>query len=208
MTVGTVLWESKNAVRTIVSNRFLRLFVPCALILNLLGAGPLTLALPLCLEKGFGVDLYGYLISVFTVGQLLCVVLLGVIKLTPKARFWVMSLGFSCAVFFFVGAYLSRNFVIMCAFAFIGSFLNCAGNTVFNASMRLALPEENRSAILGFLQSASVGGTALSAVIYGLLGDVFPLSITFAAGQIISIAPMLYLCFHKATKEFALNHCN
>lgn len=207
MTIKTILQDSRKAIGTIVSNRFLCLFVPCALILNLLGAGPLTLILPFCLEKGFSVDMYGYLVSVFTVAQLLCVVLLGTVKLKPKARFWVMALGFSCSVLFLVLAYLSRQFIAICIFAFIGSFLNCAGNTVFNASLMLALPEENRSAILGFIQSASVGGTALSAVIYGLLGDAFALYFVFSAGSAVSLIPMLYMCFHKKTKEFVLEHC-
>ena len=62
------------------------------------------------------------------------------------------------------------------------------------------------SAILGFIQSASVGGTALSAVIYGLLGDVLPLYLVFTVGNLLSLAPMLYLCFNSRTKEFVLNH--
>lgn len=206
VTVKGILQDTKIAVATIFSSRFLRLFVPSALILNLLGSGCFSLVLPFCREKGFSVDMYGYLVSVYTVGSLLCVVLLGAVKLKPKARFWVMALGFSGAVPFLVATYLSNQFVPMCILAFIGSFLNCAGNTVFNASLMLALPEENRSAILGFIQSACTGGTALSAVIYGLLGDVFPLDLVFAVGSAISIVPMLYLCFHPKTKDFVLHH--
>jgi hypothetical protein len=51
-----------------------------------------------------------------------------------------------------------------------------------------------------------VGGTALSALIYGLLGDVFPLYLVFIAGSALSLLPMLWLCFHPKTKEFVLNH--
>ena len=206
VTVKTILQDSRKAIQAIVSNRFLRLFVPCALILNLLCAGAFTLILPFCLEKGFNVDIYGYLVSIFTVAQLLCVVLLGTVKLKPKARFWVMAIGFSCSEPFLIFAYLAHQFLPMCIFAFLGSFLNCAGNTVFNASLMLALPEENRSAILGFIQSASVGGSALSAVIYGLLGDIFPLYLTFIVGSAISLIPMLYMCFHPHTKEFIIEH--
>jgi MFS family permease len=206
VTVRTVLGDSRRAIQEILTHRFLSLFVPCALILNLLGAGPLTLVLPFCMEKGFTVDMYGYLMSVWTVGSLICVVLLGAVKLSPKARFWVMAIGFSASGVFMLLAYLSSGFVPMCVLAFIGAFLNCAGNSVFNASLMLALPEENRGAILGFVESASVGGTALSAVIYGVLGDVFPLYMVFAAGTAISLLPMLYMCFHPKTREFVLEH--
>ncbi len=206
VTVKGIFRDSGTAVRTILSEPCLRLFVPCALILNLLGAGPLTLVLPFALEKGFTVDMYGYIMSVWTVGSLICVVLLGTVKLRQKVRFWVMAIGFSVSGIFLILAYLATGFVPMCVFIFIGAVLNCAGNSVFNASLMLALPEENRGAILGFIQSASVGGTALSAVLYGVLGDVFPLYLVFAAGTAISLVPMLYLCFNPITRKFVLEH--
>ena len=206
VTVKGILRDSKAAVKEIFSEPCLRLFVPSALILNLLGAGPLSLVLPFCMEKGFSVDMYGYLMSVWTVASLVCVVLLGAVKFKPKARYWIMAIGFCASVVFLVLAYLSTSFVPMCILVFVGAFLNCAGNSVFNASLMLALPEENRGAILGFIQSASVGGTALSAVIYGFLGDVFPLYIVFAVGSAISLAPMLYMCFNRRTWDFILNH--
>jgi MFS family permease len=201
-----ILRDSSDAVKAIFSEPCLRLFVPCALILNLLGAGPLTLVLPFSLEKGFTVDMYGYLMTAWTAASLICVVLMGIVKLSPRARFWVMAVGFSASGVFLILAYLSTQFWPMCVLIFVGAFLNCAGNTVFNASLMLALPEENRGAILGFIQSASVGGTALSAVLYGVLGDVFPLYLVFVVGNAISLIPMLYMCFHPRTKEFVLNH--
>ncbi len=206
VTLKGILADSKGAIKTILSGPCLRLFVPCALILNLLSAGPFTLILPFCLEKGFTVDMYGYLMSVWTAAYLICTLLLGAIKFGSKARYWIMALGFSASVVFLTLAYLSNGFLPMCIFAFMGAVMNCAGNTVFNASLMLALPEENRGAILGFIQSASIGGSALSAVLYGLLSDVFPMYLVFTAGSLISLAPMLYMCFHPRTKEFVLEH--
>ena len=206
VSVKSVLEDTRKAVGTVFSDRCLKLFVPCALILNLLGAGPTSLMIPFCLEKGFTMDMYGYLMTVWTAGYLVCVVLLGVVKLSPKARFWVMALGFSSSVLFSTLAYLANSFIPLCIAAFLSSLSNAAGNTVFSASLMLALPEENRGAILGFIQAASTGGCALSAVIYGFLGDVFPLYLVFVAGTVISLAPMLYLCFNSRTKEFVLNH--
>ena len=202
----SILRDSKEAVRMIFSDKCLQLFVPCALLLNLLGAGPLTLVLPFCMEKGFTVDMYGYLMAIWTAASLICVLVLGVVKLNPKTRFWVLAVGFTSSVLFFGLTYITKQFVPLCIMAFLASFANCAGNTIFNASLMLALPEENRGAILGFFQSASIGGTALSAVIYGALGDVLPLYLVFTVGNLLSLAPMLYLCFDPRTKEFVLNH--
>ena len=202
----SILRDSKEAVRMIFSDKCLQLFVPCALLLNLLGAGPLTLVLPFCMEKGFTVDMYGYLMAIWTAASLICVLVLGVVKLNPKTRFWVLAVGFTSSVLFFGLTYITKQFVPLCIMAFLASFANCAGNTIFNASLMLALPEENRGAILGFFQAASIGGTALSAVIYGALGDVLPLYLVFTVGNLLSLAPMLYLCFNPRTKEFVINH--
>jgi MFS family permease len=132
--------------------------------------------------------------------------MLGVVKLKPKARFRVMSIGFLLSIPCFIAVYFSNNFIVSCVFAFLGGIFNCLGNSVFNASLMLALPQENRSAILGFINSASVGGTALSALIYGLLGELFPLYIVFSVGSAISLIPMIYLCTNKSVKTFILDH--
>lgn len=206
VTVKSILRDSKFAIKSIAAEPCLRIFVPCALLLNLLSAGPLSMVLPFIMEKGFSVDHYGYLMSVWTAASLICVVLLGAIKLKPKMRFWSMAIGFLGAEIFMIVAYLSNQFIPMCIMVFIGAFLNSAANAIFNASLMLALPEENRGAILGFISSASVGGTALSTVLYGILGDIFPLYIIFAIGSAVSLVPMIYLCFHSQTKKFILTY--
>ena len=201
-----IITDIKTAVKTILSEPCLKIFVPSALLLNLLGAGAFSLMLPFCLEKEFSVDMYGYLMSIWTAASLVSVVILGAIKFSPKARFWIMALSFTASTILLAFGYLSRSFLALCIFASLGAITNTAGNTIFNASLMLALPEENRSAILGFLQSASTGGMALSTLIYGLLGDVFPLQYLFAIGTLLSLAPMMYLCFNKKTREFILSN--
>lgn len=207
VTVRGVLSDSVSAARAIIADNCLRVFVPFALILNLLAAGPLTLMLPFCMERGFTVDMYGYLVATYSVASLVMVLILGVVKMKPTVRFWVMSLGFSLSIPFMIAAYFQTQFILTCIFAFLAGLFNCAGNSVFNAALMLALPEKNRSAILGFIRSMSVGGTALSALIYGLLGEFFPLYIIFSIGCAISLAPMLYMCFTPSTKRFILENC-
>lgn len=206
VTVKGLLKDFGGAVREIFRSKALALFVPCALILNLLGAGPLALVLPFCMEKGFTVDMYGYLMAIWTASALVCVLVLGVVKLSPKARYWVMAVSFISSVVFFGLTYLAESFVFMCIAAALASATNCAGNTVFNAALMLALPEDDRGAVLGFIQAASTGGTALSTVIFGVLGDVIPLYLVFTVGNLISLVPMLYLCLHRETKKFVLEH--
>ncbi len=202
----SILRDSKAAINEIISDPHLRIFVACMLIINLLAAGPFSLILPFTMEKNFSVEQYGYLMSVWSIASLSSVILLGIIKFSPKTRFWIMAVSFSASCIFMVLTFLSKQFIPMCIMAFIAGFLNAAGNAIFNASLMLALPEKNRGSIMGFISSASVGGTALSSVIYGILGDIFPLYIVFAIGSAISLAPMLFLSFHKRTRSFILSH--
>lgn len=206
VTVKGLLKDSKSAIQTIISEPCLKIFVPCALIINLLAAGVFSLILPFTMEKDFSLDQYGYLMSVWTIGGLIGVVLLGIIKLKPKTRFWTMAIGFCLSCVFLVLAFLSTEFLPLCIFAFLGAFMNTVGNSIFNASFVLALPEKNRGAIMGAFSSASIGGTAISSLIYGILGDIFPLYIVFSIGSALSLIPMLYLCFHPKTKNFILSH--
>ena len=206
VTVKGVLVDFGKAIKSIFSDRCLRLFVPFALLLNLLGAGPISLMLPFCMEKGFTMDMYGYLLSVQVAGSLLSVLVLGIFQLKPKTRFVLMAIGFIGSQTLCVLAFFAKGFVPMAVLLFLSALLNAAGNSIFNAALMLALPEENRGAILGFIEAASVGGCALSAVIYGLLGEFFPLYLVFAAGSLISIPFALYLFCHRSIRDFILHH--
>ena len=88
----------------------------------------------------------------------------------------------------------------------VGLNKNAVGNAIFNAALMLALPDENRGAILGFVSAASMGGCALSAVVYGVLGDLFPLHLVFVAGCILALPFALYLFCHRNVREFILTH--
>lgn len=206
VSVKGILKDTTVAIKTIFSNPSLKIFIPCALIVNFLASGPFTLMLPFTMEKGFTLEQYGIFMSASTVASLVCVIFLGIFKLKSKTRFWMMAGGFSLSVVCSILTYLSTDYLSMCITMFLSSFLNSAGNAIFNASLMLALPEENRGGILGFISSASVGGSALSAVAYGFLSDVFPMHIVFAAGSALSLAPMLFMSFHPKTKEFVLTH--
>ena len=206
VTVKGVLTDFGKAIKAIFANPCLRLFVPFALLLNLLGAGPISLMLPFCMQKGFTMDMYGYLLSVQVAGSLLCVLALGIFKLQPRTRFSLMCTGFIFSQTLSVLAFFMTDFLPMAVLVFLSALLNAAGNSIFNAALMLALPEENRGAILGFIDAACVGGCALSAVIYGLLGEFFPLHLVFAAGSFLSLPFALYLFLHRSTKEFILTH--
>jgi MFS family permease len=206
VTVKGVLNDTKTAIVDIFSHPQLKLFIPCLLITNLLAAGPFTLMIPFTEQKGFSIEQYGLIMSIWTAASLVSVVILGIFKLSSKVRYWALAISFMLSNTFMIITFASTEYVPMCIFAFIAAFCNAAGNAIFSASMMLALPEKNRGAILGFISSACTGGSAFSAVIYGVLGDIFPLPLVFIAGTLIAYIPLIFLCFNKKTKEFILSN--
>ena len=193
-------------VREVLETPALRLFIPSVILVNFLGAGPMTLMLPFVLDKGFTVDMYGYLMSVEMAATFLCVCILSIVKLKPGVRYYSMAASFLLASAFCIIGYGTGSYALMCAMLFLGGFLNTVGNSIFNAALMLALPEANRGAILGFVNAASTGGTACSAVVFGFLCDRFPIPAVFIGATLVSMLPLGYMCLHKTTKEFVLTH--
>ena len=206
VTAKGLLADMHVAILEIIHNQFLRLFISSALIVNLLDAGPFSLMLPFAMEKGFSVDAYGYLMSISTAASFVCVIIIGSVKLKRKTQYRLMAIGFLSSMLFYLIAYSATNYWQVAMMFFLGSFTNTLGNGIFNSVIMMALPEDKRGVLLGFLNSGSVGGMALSTVIYGLLCDVFPTQYVFTVGTVLGVIPMCYLCFHKNTKKFILTH--
>lgn len=206
VTAAGILAGFRLGFRAIGKQPFLRLFLPCAILLNFLGSGPFALMLPFVLEKGFTVEQYGYLMSISTAASFLGVCLLGAAKLKPRSRYACFALGFLLSSILFVFAYAQRSYIPLCILSFLACLANTIANGVGNAAIMVALPEDSRGAIIGLISAASLGGNALSTVAYGFLCDIFPVYLVFIAGSLLAIAPMAYVCLHKDTREFILNH--
>ena len=206
VTVSGILKDFKVAFIEIFTNKFLKIFVPAATLLNLLGSGPLTLLLPFMVEKGYTVEMYGVFMAVETAASLVGVFLLGIFKMKKSTRYYLMATSFIASTFFYILTFLSTNFVMMCVWMFVACFVNCIGNSIFGATIVLAMPEENRAGMLGLFSATSMGGCAISSVIFGVLGEMMPLTVLFVAGNVVSIPLMIWMCLHKNTKEFILEN--
>lgn len=204
VTIKCTIQNMRIGISTVLRDPHLRLFVFCALASNLLGAGSMSLMLPFVLGKGFGVDTYGLIMSVETFGSLLCVVLLGIVKLSPKQRYGFMAAGFIASGIFYITGYLADQMHLLAGMLFLGCFFNTLGNSVFSSVLMLALPEQNRGAILGFFSAGATGGCALSAVLYGFLCDRYPIEQVFIAGTVLCAPIMLFMCLNKATRQFMM----
>lgn len=201
------VWQDmQKGINIIIKDHNLNFFIPYALIINFLGSGAMALMMPYLLDKGFDIAQYGYAMGIMTIASLLGTVILSVLKITPKQRYQILSFGFIFSIIFFEIAYLCHDRYLIMIMLGLGTLGNALANAIFNASLMLALPQDNRGAVLGLATSGSIGGSALSSMIYGILGDIFSLQLVFVISNTITIIPLYLLCVSKITKAFILNH--
>lgn len=201
------VWQDMQKGLTIIINDHdLNFFIPYALIINFLGSGTMALMMPYLLDKGFSITHYGYAMGVMTIASLLGTMILSILKITPKQRYQILSCGFIFSIISFEIAYLCPDHYFVMIMLGLGTLGNALANAIFNASLMLALPQDNRGAVLGLTTSGSIGSSALSSVIYGILGDIFSLQLVFVISNTVTIIPLYLLCVSKITKAFILNH--
>ena len=206
ISIPTVLHDMKSGVMGVFNNKGLRIFIFMALLINLLSGGTLDLFMAFVLESGFTLEHYSIFMATETAASLITVMLLGIFKFSSKTRYFLFAFGFIGSAIFYLIAYNIRIFYIMLPSLFMAASLNVFGNSIFNAALVLALPLENRGAILGFVRAASTAGAALSALIYGALCEIYPTWIVFTVGVIISFIPVIFMCMNKNTKQFILEN--
>ena len=201
------VWQDMQKGLTIIINDHdLNFFIPYALIINFLGSGTMALMMPYLLDKGFSITHYGYAMGFMTIASLLGTMILSILKITPKQRYQILSCGFIFSIISFEIAYLCPDHYFVMIMLGLGTLGNALANAIFNASLMLALPQDNRGAVLGLTTSGSIGTSALSSVIYGILGDIFSLQLVFVISNTVTIIPLYLLCVSKITKTFILNH--
>lgn len=196
----------QTGLKIIINDHNLNFFIPYALIINFLGSGTMALMMPYLLAKGFNITEYGYAMGFMTIASLMGTLILSILKITPKQRYQILALGFIISLISYEIAYLCHHHYLVMIMLGLGTLGNALANAIFNASLMLALPQDNRGTVLGMATSGSIGSSALSSMIYGILGDIFSLQLVFVISNIIAIIPLYLLCVSKTTKAFILSH--
>jgi len=175
----------------------LNLIIIGAMIANFLGAGYMALLLPLALQKGMTITEYGLFISASSLAALLAMAGMGIHKIKDKNRPFMFGFSFIAATFFTVFALLGHGFWWVTIFFFFSDIFNVIGNAILNVTMTLAIPRDKRATVIGFVASFSIGGMALSVLMYGFLAEYYDLSTLAIIGTIASLIPLLPIILSK-----------
>ncbi|MEA5026138.1 MAG: MFS transporter [Erysipelotrichaceae bacterium] len=173
----------------------------CALVINLFSSGFSTLLIAYVLSRGLNMIQYGTIAAASSLGGLLGMLLISVLKIKEAKRYTVSMTSFILSGFFMmIGLYLGDYYSLL-IFFFIGQLTNSIGNALFNAAFIVYTPQEKRGMITGFVTSASIGGSAFSALLYGLLGEIISLTTLGIVGNLLAVFPFIIIIMDKNTRE-------
>ncbi len=197
----TALKDVSAGLKVIFENPNLRIILPTALMLNLICSGASRLTMPLVLENGMGMEHYGLIMSAGSAGVMICTVILRSRSFSPKTNYFIMRLGIVINAVFYIAFCLSHSFQGFFTSQLIMRFGNGMFNAVLNSAMIKAMPADKRGVITGIISSVSTGSIAVSTIIYGFAGDVFPLKAVFLTSAVLVILPFAIPFTSKNIKE-------
>ncbi|QSX06889.1 MFS transporter [Sedimentibacter sp. zth1] len=199
-----ILQDLKIGFKSMLSIKGLNALFCLAIFINFFAGGIFGLILLVTTEKGFSLEQYGLLMSIISIGGLLGALFVSIYKIPSKKRPTYLYLGFIISSILFAIGFTLHSFIALAVIFLIGIFLNTLANMLLNASFMLLIPNDKRAAILGFLTASSMGGMALSTVMYGILAEIFSISMLASIGFLITIIPLLFLVKNKQLQQILI----
>lgn len=195
-----ILADIKEGASFVLTTPGLSTMMISALAINFFASGFYTLLIAFVLSKGLDMIQYGVIAASSSLGGLVGMLFISIYKIKPEHRYGVSIYSFiGSGVLMIIGISLG-SYIYLIIFMFVAQLLNAIGNALLNAAFILYTPQEKRGMITGFVSSASIGGSAFSALLYGLLGEVISLSVLGIFGNLLAVIPFIIILMDKNTR--------
>ncbi|GAA0126925.1 MFS transporter [Clostridium sp. CTA-19] len=170
----------------------LRNIFACACMLNFCFCGAMILFKVYCKEVEFlGIERFGYLMTLYSVGAILASILLSVFKIKKENKFkvYLISLLFFSANAFLIP--LAGSYIMMVVIMFFMAFFMVVFNNLFDSAMILVIPANKRGKVSAIAGTLSMGLAPLGTLIGGVLGEFmsagYAMAILFTIGCVFTI---------------------
>jgi len=195
-----ILTDIKEGASFVLKTPGLSTMMISALAINLFASGFYTLMIAFVLSKGLDMIQYGVIAASSSLGGLVGMFFISIHKIKPKHRYAVSIYSFiGSGILMIIGISLG-SYIYLIIFMFVAQFLNAIGNALLNAAFILYTPQEKRGMITGFVSSASIGGSAFSALLYGFLGEVTSLTLLGIIGNLLAVIPFVIILMDSNTR--------
>lgn len=196
-----ILGDIKEGASFVFKTPGLSTMMISALTINLFASGFYTLLIAFVLSKGLSMIQYGVIAAASSLGGLVGMFFISFHKIKSENRYAVSIYSFIVSGILMIIGISLGSYIYLIIFMFVAEFLSAIGNALLNAAFILYTPQEKRGMITGFVASAAIGGSALSALLYGLLGELISLTILGIFGNFLAIIPLIIILMDKNTRE-------
>lgn len=165
--------DFKSGIKYAVSHTGLRNFFLLASFMNFMLTTAIISLMPYFQRtESLGVEKYGIVLSVMSIGMLLGGVLMSILKITDKNRFKIFFFSMTICLVCLALSLMWGYWMITILF-FIGGFLLVIVNIIIGAVMQLIVEPEQRGKFFAFASSISAALTPLGMAVGGVMSDVY-----------------------------------
>ena len=183
----TVVEDLKESMSFLTNNTGIMKMGLIIILTNFLVSGFYNLLLPYVLGNGMSTQQYGYLGAFVSAGSLIGTLLLSMVNIYNRKPMRIIALVYPFTIITGALAIYLASFKLTAVLLLISFIFNGILNGILNAIIIIILPENRRGVLSSIIMTVVIIGNALSALIYGVLGDLVRLNILGAAGYLLAL---------------------
>jgi predicted MFS family arabinose efflux permease len=183
----TVVEDLKESMSFLTNNIGIMKMGLIIILTNFLVSGFYNLLLPYVLGNGMSTQQYGYLGAFVSAGSLIGTFLLSMVNIYNRKPMRILAGVYPLTIITGALAIYLASFKLTAVLLLISFVFNGILNGILNAIIIIILPENRRGVLSSIIMTVVIIGNALSALIYGVLGDLVRLNILGAAGYLLAL---------------------
>jgi MFS family permease len=196
------LTELKSGFIFILNKKGLTFLISFCIAMNFFGIIGITLILPYCKRYQYlGVTKYGILMAFLSIGLLAGHLLMSMIKIAPKNRFFIFCLTiFLCCISIIMFPFISFFpilAILMSIYGVCGAFNGVILQTVF----QFVTPQEIRGKVFSLLQSLLTATAPIGFACCGIIAEFISLKALISGSWVIMLLLFIPILFSNSLKQ-------
>ncbi|MCE5196204.1 MAG: MFS transporter [Negativicutes bacterium] len=197
-----VLTDLKEGVRVFYQNVGLRITLIIFMLTNLFTAGIFSLLLAMFLQRGFSVEQYGIIMACMGMGGLIGMFIVASFRFPSRLYPSLVLFGFILMGSCMILMVCTYNIYLTCAMIGFGMIGNAVANSILNSVFMVGVEPTQRGKLAGVMTTMSNSLCPVSSLIYGFLGEIYPLSNLFIIGMLLGCGSLSLIFLSAQVRDF------
>jgi len=169
---------------------------------NLFTAGIFSLLLAMFLQRGFSVEQYGIIMACMGMGGLIGMFIVASFRFPSRLYPSLVLFGFILMGSCMILMVCTYNIYLTCAMIGFGMIGNAVANSILNSVFMVGVEPTQRGKLAGVMTTMSNSLCPVSSLIYGFLGEIYPLSNLFIIGMLLGCGSLSLIFLSAQVRDF------